>query len=157
MACHTIVVPTGKDSVPTDSGHSIHNFAVAKSLTQSLSWAAWRSKMRAELRSPLRAHWSIYELTHPGASLEAGRRVEKHSIGKPRICWHTIFICAKPQWYGKLLKQHGFHASRIAFLLRIGTSFARRGQYYSSEGTANFASNISAVCSAPSTQPCASE
>ena len=25
-------------------GHSVHNFAVAKSLTQSLSWAAWHSK-----------------------------------------------------------------------------------------------------------------
>ena len=28
-------------------GHSVHNFAVAKSLTQSLSWA-WHSKMRAD-------------------------------------------------------------------------------------------------------------
>ena len=25
----------------------------------------------------------------------------------PRICWQTIFICGKPQWYGKPLKQLG--------------------------------------------------
>jgi hypothetical protein len=24
--------------------------------------------------------------------------------GMPRICWHTIFICGEPQWYGKPLK-----------------------------------------------------
>ena len=46
---------------------------------------------------------------------------------KARICWHTIFICGKPQWYGNLLKQRGLlsrqadirrgiDASRIAFL-----------------------------------------
>src|SRR5215467_12720073 len=46
---------------------------------------------------------------------------------KARICWHTIFICGKPHWYGKLLKQRGLlsrqadirrgiDASRIAFL-----------------------------------------
>src|SRR5262249_52437306 len=63
----------------------------------------------------------------------AGRRVEKHSNGTSRICWHTIFICAKPWWYSKLLKQQGLlscqadirrgtGASRIAFLLRIGTT-----------------------------------
>ena len=32
-------------------GHSVHNFAVAKSLTQSLSWAAWHSKRRAHTAS----------------------------------------------------------------------------------------------------------
>ena len=25
-----------------------------------------------------------------------------------RICWQTIFICGKPHWYGKSLKQLGF-------------------------------------------------
>jgi hypothetical protein len=43
--------PTVKDSVPKDSGHSVLNFAVAKSLTQSLSWAAWHSKRRAHTAS----------------------------------------------------------------------------------------------------------
>src|SRR5215472_4381037 len=81
-------------------GHSVHNFAVAKSLTRSLSWAAWHSKragthritVRAdpaqardapasaraandrEPHSPVRAYWSVYELTHrtPGARRAAG-------------------------------------------------------------------------------------
>jgi hypothetical protein len=43
--------PPGKDSVPADSGHSVHNFAVAKSLTQSLSWAAWHSKKASRKRA----------------------------------------------------------------------------------------------------------
>src|SRR5262249_54908676 len=36
----------------------------------------------------------------------------------PRICWHTILTCGKPQWYGKPLKQRGLlsrqgeHSSR---------------------------------------------
>src|SRR5262249_239122 len=50
--------------------------------------------------------------------LEAGGRVEKHSNGMPRICWHTILTCGNPQWYDKPLKQRGFlsrqgeHSSR---------------------------------------------
>src|SRR5215472_12748982 len=63
-------------------------------------------------------NWSVYELTDRGAELEAGGRVEKHSNGMPRICWHTILTCANPQWYGKPLKQRrllsrqGEHSSR---------------------------------------------
>src|SRR5262249_13966899 len=56
-----------------------------------------------------------------------------------RICWHTIFLCGKPQWYGKPLKQRrllsrqadirrGTGASRIAFLPRIESPGARRGR-----------------------------
>src|SRR5215467_2026002 len=47
-----------------------------------------------------------------------GGRVEKHSNGMPRICWHTILTCGNPQWYGKPLKQRGLlsrqgeHSSR---------------------------------------------
>src|SRR5262252_3860120 len=54
----------------------------------------------------------------PSAELEAGGRVEKHSNGVPRICWHTIPTCGNPQWYGKPLKQRGLlsrqggHSSR---------------------------------------------
>ena len=100
-------------------GHSVHNFAVAQSLTQSLSWAAWHSKRRAqtashsadpararhapasaraandrEPRSPLRAHWPVYELTHraPGSRRAAGsistRTKCPESIG-------TLFLSVK--------------------------------------------------------------
>src|SRR5215469_14623410 len=62
---------------------------------------------------------------------------------KARICWHTIFICGKPQWYGKLLKQRGLlsrqadirrgiDASRIAFLpavLMRWSLYALRGRH----------------------------
>ena len=41
----------------------------------------------------------------------------------PRICWHTIFICRKPQWYGKPLKQRGL-LSRQANIRR-GTGASR--------------------------------
>ena len=41
----------------------------------------------------------------PCAGLKQVRRVEKPSNGMPRICWQTIFICGKLQWYGKPLKQ----------------------------------------------------
>ena len=44
-------------------------------------------------------------LAVPSAELEAGGRVEKHSNGMPRICWHTILTCGNPQWYDKPLKQ----------------------------------------------------
>ena len=136
MACHTTVapwVPTDKNSVSTDSEHSVHNFTVAKALTQSLSGAAWHSKRRrtrhhtprgpspSALRAGTssrrkrsrtafasRAYLSVYELTHrtPGSRRAAGS--EKHSNGMPRICWHTIFICGNPRWHGKPLKQLGF-------------------------------------------------
>src|SRR5262252_2916986 len=77
-------VPTGKDSVPTDSG--------GIPLTILRSRNRERSPYRdREPRSPLRAYWSVYELTPPSAELEAGGWVEKHSNGMPRICWHTIF------------------------------------------------------------------
>src|SRR5215472_13304024 len=33
--------------------------------------------------------------------------IEKHSNRNARICWHTIFISGKPQWYSKSLKQRG--------------------------------------------------
>ena len=36
----------------------------------------------------------------------------------PRICWHTIFICRKLQWYGKPLKQLGL-LSRQADIRRV--------------------------------------
>jgi hypothetical protein len=82
-------------------GHSFHNFAVAKSLTQSLSWAAWHSKRqrtphhtprgprpsvtrrhRLALQTienrvrPSERYWSVYELTHraPGSRRAAGSR-----------------------------------------------------------------------------------
>ena len=59
-------------------------------------------------RSPLRAHWSVYELTHraPGSRRAAGSRSTRTEC--PQICWHTIFICGNPQRYGKPLKQRGF-------------------------------------------------
>ena len=101
-------------------GHSVHNFAVAKSLTQSLSWAAWYSKRqrtphhtpRGPRPSVTRRHrlalqtienrvrpserWSVYELTQRECRARGGPRVEKHSDGMPQICWHTIFICGNP-------------------------------------------------------------
>src|SRR5215831_17974044 len=50
--------------------------------------------------SPLRAYWSVYELTHrtPGSRRAAGSRSTR-----TEICWHTIFACGEPQWYGKTL------------------------------------------------------
>ena len=104
---------------------------------QSLSWAAWRSKRQRtphhtprgprpsvtrrhrardaddrEPRSPLRAYWSVYEITHraPGSRRAAGSRSTRTEW--PRICRHTIFICRNPQRYGKPLKQRGFVGRR---------------------------------------------
>ena len=54
----------------------------------------------------------------PCAGLKQVRRVEKPSNGMPRICWQTIFICGKPQWYGKPLKQRGL-LSRQADIRRV--------------------------------------
>ena len=89
-------------------GHSVHNFAVAKSLTQSRivggvafekaahtashsartpperhAPASARAGNDREPRSPLRAYWSVYELTHraPGSRRAAGSR--SHSHGMP--------------------------------------------------------------------------
>ena len=52
MACRTTVgSPQVKIVCQQIRGHSVHNFAVAKSLTRSLSWAAWHSKKRAHTAS----------------------------------------------------------------------------------------------------------
>jgi hypothetical protein len=64
------------------------------------------------------ACWSVYELTHraPGSRWSAGsRRTRTECL---RICWQTIFICGKPQWYGKPLKQLGL-LSRQADIRRV--------------------------------------
>jgi putative ABC transport system substrate-binding protein len=47
----------------------------------------------------------------------------------PRICWHTIFTCGKPQWYGKPLKQRGFlpHQADIRRVTGASSSLARLG------------------------------
>ena len=45
--------------------------------------ASARAANDREPRSPLRAYWSVYELTHPSAGLAAGRGFEKHSHGIP--------------------------------------------------------------------------
>jgi hypothetical protein len=41
-------------------------------------------------------------------------------IETPRICWQTIFICGKPLWYGKPLKQLGLSVSPL------GHSYSRQ-------------------------------
>ena len=82
------------------------------------------NRIDPEPNSPLRAgaYWSVYELTHraPGSRRAAGSRSTRTE--SPRICWHTIFICGTPQWYGKPLKQRGL-LSRQADIRRVtGTS-----------------------------------
>ena len=80
--------------------------------------ASARAANDREPRSPLRAYWSVYELTHraPGSRRAAGSRSTRTEC--PQICWHTIFICGNSQRYGKQLKQRGFlprsggHSSR---------------------------------------------
>src|SRR5215469_18078987 len=42
----------------------------------------------------------------PWALAPMGRRAPERNA--PRICRQTIFICGKPQWYSKPLKQLGF-------------------------------------------------
>jgi len=78
------------------------------------------NRIDPEPNSPLRAggYWSVYELTHraPGSRRSAGPRSTRTEC--PRICWQTIFICGKPQWYGKPLKQLGF-LSRQADIRRV--------------------------------------
>ena len=86
----------------------------------------------------------------PSARLEAGRRVEKHSNGMPRICWDTIFICGNSQWYGKPLKQRAFlprpggHSSRYwcqqRQVPRLGAEFFGDGERirYSPDGALGF-------------------
>src|SRR5215471_3485326 len=89
-----------------------------RDLGQSDAPASARAANDREPRSPLRAYWSVYEFNPPSAELDAGGRVEKHSNGMPRICWHTILSCGNPQWYGKpwkqrgLLSRQGGHSSR---------------------------------------------
>jgi HEAT repeat protein len=65
---------------------------------------------------PLRADacWSVYELTHraPGSTRSAAFR----------ICWQTIFICRKPQRYGKPLKQLGLLSRQVDIRLVAGAS-----------------------------------
>ena len=56
-----------------------------------------------EPRSPSQSrcseYWSVDELTRRApASGAAGRGVLERNA---RICWQTIFICGKSQWYGK--------------------------------------------------------
>jgi hypothetical protein len=87
-----------------------------------------RASVHREPNSPLRAdaYWSVYELTHraPGSRRAAGSRSARTEC--PRICWHTIFICGKPQWYGKPLKQLGL-LSRQAHIRRVTGRIAAIG------------------------------
>jgi len=102
--------------VPIDSGRSVHDFAVAKSLTQSLSWAVWHSKRRCtphhtprgpypsarpasaraandrEPGSPLRTYWSDYELTHrtQGSRQAAGSRSIRTEC--PNLLAHYFYL-----------------------------------------------------------------
>ena len=81
-----------------------------------------RSRTALASQSRCWEYWSVYELTHraPGSRRAAGSRSTRTE--SPRICWHTIFICGKPQWYGKPLKQRGL-LSRQADIRRVtGTS-----------------------------------
>ena len=86
------------------------------------------NRIDREPNSPLRAgaYWSVYELTHraPGSRRAAGSRSARTE--SPRICWHTIFICGKPQWYGKPLKQLGL-LSRQAHIRRVTGRIAAIG------------------------------
>src|SRR5215469_10227045 len=70
---------------------------------------AFRSQFcgRAIVNAVLIAIENRVRINAPSAELEAGGRVEKHSSGMSRICWHTILTCGNPQWYGKPLKQRG--------------------------------------------------
>src|SRR5215469_17475207 len=136
-------VPTGKDIVPTDSGAFRSQFCGREIVNAVLivggvafEKAAHTASHSARTRPsvtrrhrlalqtienrvrPLRAYWSVYELTHraPGSRRAAGSRSTRTEC--PRICWHTIFSFGNPQRYGKPLKQPGFlprsggHSSR---------------------------------------------
>src|SRR5580700_2220819 len=47
----------------------------------------------------------------------------------PRICWHTIFICRKLQWYGKPLKQLGLLSRQADFVgLLVPAASTRPGR-----------------------------
>ena len=55
--------------------------------------ASARAANDREPRSPLRAYWSVYELTHPSAGLAAGRGFEKHSHGMPpNLLAHYFYL-----------------------------------------------------------------
>ena len=108
------------------------------------------NRIDREPNSPLRAgaYWSVYELTHraPGSRRAAGSRSTRTE--SPRICWHTIFICGKPQWYGKPLKQLGL-LSRQAHIRRVTGRIA-------AIGVASRASNEARwlPCGGSRTRPC---
>jgi len=71
----------------------------------------------ARARSPLRAYWSVYELTHraPGSRRAASSRSTRYA---PESVGTLLLSVEKPQRYGKPLKQRGFlprpggHSSR---------------------------------------------
>jgi hypothetical protein len=75
-------------------GHSVHNFAVAKSLTQSArvrdtpASAPAANAIENRIRLSERIGQFMNQPTERGRG--AGCRVEKHS-NRARICWRTIF------------------------------------------------------------------
>ena len=73
--------------------------------------ASARAANDREPRSPLRAYWSVYELTHPapGSRRAAGSRSTRTEC--PRICWHTIFYLWEPTAVGHAVETAWISAS----------------------------------------------
>src|SRR5215469_6429931 len=126
-------VPTGKDSVPTDSrafrsqfcGREIVNAVLivgGVAFEKAAHTASHSARTAPERHAPAigsrckRSRTAFapqtvlvsYELTNraPVSRRAAGSRRTRTEC--PRICWHTIVICGNPQRYGKPLKQRGF-------------------------------------------------
>src|SRR6516162_9635379 len=93
--------------------------------------ASARAANDREPRSPLRAYWSVYELTHRASGSRRAAGSSSTRTECPRLCWHTNFICGNPQRYGKPLKQRGClprssgHSSR--YWCQQDSVFARSG------------------------------
>src|SRR5262249_801649 len=68
--------PTGKDSVPTDSGAFHSQFCAREIVNAVLIVGGVAFENAGRLRSRLRAHWLVYELTHraPRSRRAAGSR-----------------------------------------------------------------------------------
>jgi len=76
MACRTTVVSQNKNSVPTDSGAFRSQFCGREIVNAVLIVGGVAFENAGRLRSRLRAHWLVYELTHraPRSRRAAGSR-----------------------------------------------------------------------------------